>query len=32
MKKTKVQKYVIMTVMLLTLLSIFAGTIMQFMR
>lgn len=32
MKKTKVQKYVIMTVMLLTLLSMFAGTIMQFMR
>lgn len=32
MKKTKVQKYVIMIVMLLTLLSMFAGTIMQFMR
>lgn len=32
MKKSKVQKYVVMTVMLLTLLSMFAGTIMQFMR
>lgn len=32
MKKTKVQKYVIMTVMIFTLLSMFAGTIMQFMR
>ena len=32
MKKNNVRKYVTITVMLLTLLAMFAGTIMQFMR
>lgn len=32
MKKSKAQKYVTITVMLITLLTMFAGTIMQFMR
>lgn len=32
MKKSKAQKYITITVMLITLLTMFAGTIMQFMR
>jgi len=32
MKKNNVRKYVTITVMLITLLTMFVGTIMQFMR